>query len=97
MNSRYVAARDTSVLECYHERKGQRIEQYITMPSWKLDRGVLLSGRLFSMPHSALASLPILPVILDEATRVITIIWVLPWIKDTVEGWMQLVAILHRW
>lgn len=49
------------------------------------------------MAQSLFATLPILPAIFDETTRVFTIIWVVPWVEDTVEGWMQLVAIWNRW
>jgi hypothetical protein len=40
---------------------------------------------------------PILPALLDEAYRVLATLWVVPWIKDTVEGWMEIVAILNQW
>lgn len=40
---------------------------------------------------------PILPRLLDETYRVAATLWVLPWLKDTVEGWMQLVAIFNQW
>ena len=38
------------------------------------------------MPHSLLASLPIIPALIDEASRVVTTIWILPYVKDTAEG-----------
>lgn len=40
---------------------------------------------------------PVLPALLEETYRVAATIWVLPWVKDTVEGWMQIVAILNQW
>jgi hypothetical protein len=44
-----------------------------------------------------LTALPILPSMLDEAQRVLITIWVVPLVKETVEGWMELVAILQGW
>jgi hypothetical protein len=40
---------------------------------------------------------PILPALLDETCRVVATLWVVPWAKDTVNGWMQLIAILNQW
>lgn len=40
---------------------------------------------------------PILQALVDEFYRIIAILWVVPWVRDTVEGWMDIVAILNQW
>jgi hypothetical protein len=39
----------------------------------------------------------IIRALLDEVYRVMAVLWVVPWVKDTVEGWMEIVAILNQW
>lgn len=38
----------------------------------------------------------IIHALVDEASRVVTTIWILPYVKDTVMGWIQLLAILRQ-
>lgn len=47
------------------------------------------------MDHPLLAALPIVSSIFDEAYRVALTIWVLPWAKDTVDGWIQILIFLR--
>jgi hypothetical protein len=46
--------------------------------------------------HASILS-RLLPALLDEIYRVAATIWVIPWIKETAEGWMQIAAILNQW
>jgi hypothetical protein len=59
---------------------------------------VCATGRETAKPimHESILS-PLLPALLDETYRVGATIWLVPWVKETVEGWMQLVAIINQW
>jgi hypothetical protein len=46
------------------------------------------------MPHSAL-NYPLVPALIDEFSLVITTIWILPIIKETIEGWIEFLGILR--
>lgn len=38
-----------------------------------------------------------LPALLEETYRAAATIWVLPWVKETAEGWMQIIAVFNQW
>jgi len=38
-----------------------------------------------------------LTALLEEAQRVLITIWVIPFVQETILGWMELVAILQGW
>jgi hypothetical protein len=47
------------------------------------------------MHHSILS--PILPALMEEAYRVAATLWLVPWVKDIMQGWIQLVAVVNDW
>ena len=47
------------------------------------------------MSHSILTSLPIIPVLVDEASRVVTTLWIIPWFKDGMRDLMLGLIILR--
>jgi hypothetical protein len=64
------------------------------IPIFKVQR--TLSELLALMSPSPLTSLPILSALIDEASRVATTIWILPWMDDTVVRLIEVIAFIRQ-
>ena len=93
---RYVSCRETNttcrhtLLKPLHNERSLIIGQVRTAYNM-----LVIQVQHIEMHASILSRL--LPALLDEIYRVAATIWVIPWIKETAEGWMQIAAILNQW
>ena len=77
-----------------HRERAQHDKMKRWIPVFKLQKTV--SKFSAPMSPSLLTSLPMVPALVDEASRVVTTIWILPWMDDTTIRLIEVLAFIRQ-
>jgi hypothetical protein len=88
--------RPTSILYIFSNSRKSKEMQTRKSASFGLTNLSIPGQMTFrKIQQAMLTEIPIYPALLEEGYRIALTIWFVPWAKDTVKGWMELIAILH--